>query len=109
MPEDPEIVDAYVHELLYTSRLIHGRHPDTREPFANVGEDLETTIGKTDVSFALSHVAHCYHFAAGVKPVYKVRELHPVVKEFKKFIETEGVVYAAFNKMFKQAPKPKND
>ncbi|KAI5998587.1 Phophatidylserine decarboxylase-domain-containing protein [Pisolithus albus] len=106
LPEDPAIVDAYVHELLHTSRLIHGRDPDTRERFANVGEDLETAFGKINVSFDLSRVAHCYRFAAGEKQAPVVIELHPVVKEFKEFIEAEGVVYAAFNKMFEQAPKP---
>ncbi|KAI5990211.1 hypothetical protein EDD15DRAFT_2370112 [Pisolithus albus] len=85
-PEDPAVDDAYVHDLLCTGRLIHGRHPDTSEPFAIVGEDLR---------LRLSNLV--------------VRALHPVVKEFKEFIETEGAVHAAFNKMFQRTPKPNND
>ncbi|KAI5998583.1 Phophatidylserine decarboxylase-domain-containing protein [Pisolithus albus] len=85
-PEDPAVDDAYVHDLLCTSRLIHGHHPDTSEPFANVGEDLRLRLSNSIV-----------------------RALHPVVKEFKESIETEGAVYAAFNKMFQRAPKPNND
>lgn len=69
---------------------------------------MEAAIGKTNADFKLSHVAHCYHFAPDGKPIYRVRALRPVVKEFKKSIESEGAVYAAFEKMFEQAPKPQN-
>lgn len=108
LPEDPAVVDAYVHDLLYTSRLIHGIHPDTCEPFAEPGENLVEAIGKIDVDFELSHVEHCFHFAPSEEPVFRVYALNPIVAEFKTFIETEGVVYAAFNKMFREAPPPQD-
>ncbi|KAI6094523.1 phosphatidylserine decarboxylase-domain-containing protein [Pisolithus sp. B1] len=106
LPEDPAVVDAYVHDLLYTSRLVHGIHPDTCEQFAEVGQNLEEAVGQIDVDFDLSRIQHCYHFALDEQPIIRVLALHPIVEEFKRFIETEGVVYAAFNKMFTEAPPP---
>ncbi|KAI6028951.1 Phophatidylserine decarboxylase-domain-containing protein [Pisolithus marmoratus] len=109
LPKDPAVVDAYVSNLLEHSRVIHGRDPNTRARFAAVGVNLETAIGNTGLKFNLSCLRQHYSFAVGETPVYTVRTLDPVVQEFQDYIESEGVVYAAFNEMFEQAPEPTND
>ncbi|KIO14506.1 hypothetical protein M404DRAFT_928233 [Pisolithus tinctorius Marx 270] len=66
-------------------------------------------VGRINVGFELSRVRHCYYFDVGEEEVYRVRTLHPIVQEFKDFIEKDGAAYAAFNKMFEQAGPPQND
>ncbi|KAI6155723.1 phosphatidylserine decarboxylase-domain-containing protein [Pisolithus tinctorius] len=107
-PKDPAVIDAFVGDLLERSRFIHGRHPKTRAHFAAAGENLETTMNKANVKFDLCRLRAHYRFAPGQAQVYIVRALHPIVQEFKDYIEKEGVVYAAFNQMFEQALLPQS-
>ncbi|KAI6034805.1 phosphatidylserine decarboxylase-domain-containing protein [Pisolithus marmoratus] len=92
LPQDPAAVEAFVSDLLLRSRVIHGRHPKTRARFAEVGENLETAISRTGIELDLSCLRQHYR-------------LTPDQITF----EREGVVYAAFNEMFEQAPPPQNE
>ncbi|KAI5989662.1 Phophatidylserine decarboxylase-domain-containing protein [Pisolithus orientalis] len=108
LPKDPAVVEAFVSNLLVHSRVIHGRHPKTCVRFAEVGENLETAISRTDIQFDLNRLRCHYRITVGQEQVYTVRALHPIVQEFQDFIESEVVVYTAFNEMFEQAPPPQN-
>ncbi|KAI6100721.1 phosphatidylserine decarboxylase-domain-containing protein [Pisolithus croceorrhizus] len=108
LPEDPAVVDAFVHDLLYQSRYIHGRHPDSCERFADVGDDLEEKASLINIPLDLSRMRHCYRFGSGEEEVYRVRALHELTDKFKKLTEGDGALYATFNKMFREAPAPKN-
>ncbi|KAI6165563.1 Phophatidylserine decarboxylase-domain-containing protein [Pisolithus thermaeus] len=109
LPQDPAAIEAFVSNLLEHSRIIHGRHPRTRERVAQVGENLETVTSRAGIRFDLGRLRHHYRITIGQAQVYTVRALHPIVQEFQDFIEREGVVYAAFNEMFEQAPPPQNE
>ncbi|KAI6034808.1 Phophatidylserine decarboxylase-domain-containing protein [Pisolithus marmoratus] len=109
LPEDPTIVEAFVSDLLVRSRVIHGRNPKTRVRFAEVGENLETAISRAGIELDLSCLRQHYRITVGQATVYTVRALDPIVQEFQDYIEREGVVYAAFNAMFEQAPPPQNE
>ncbi|KAI6102172.1 Phophatidylserine decarboxylase-domain-containing protein [Pisolithus sp. B1] len=109
LPQDPAIIEAFVSNLLVHSRIIHGRNPRTRERIANVGENLETVTSRAGIKFDLGCLRHHYRITIGQEQVYTVRALDPIVQEFQDYIEREGVVYAAFNEMFEQAPPPQNE
>ncbi|KAI6102106.1 Phophatidylserine decarboxylase-domain-containing protein [Pisolithus sp. B1] len=109
LPQDPAAVETFVSNLLVRSRIIHGRHPRTRARFAGVGENLETATSGTGIELDLGCLRQHYPFAIGQEQDYTVRALHPIVQEFQDYIEREGVVYAAFNEMFEQAPPPQNE
>ncbi|KAI5989205.1 phosphatidylserine decarboxylase family protein [Pisolithus orientalis] len=66
-------------------------------------------MGKAKIRFNLRRLRAHYHFTPGQPQVYTARALNPIVQEFKEYIEREGVVYAAFNQMFEQAPSPQNE
>ncbi|KAI6112750.1 phosphatidylserine decarboxylase-domain-containing protein [Pisolithus sp. B1] len=103
LPEDPAVVDRYVHELLYVSRLQHGRHPESCAKFADSGEDLEQVIGRINVPLDLNRMRH---FDPNDEEICKVRPLAAPTDGFKKLIESDGALYAAFNKMFREARPP---
>ncbi|KAI6034813.1 phosphatidylserine decarboxylase-domain-containing protein [Pisolithus marmoratus] len=109
LPADPTIIEAFVSDLLPRSRVIHGRHPTTRVRFAEVGENLETAISRAGIGLDLSRLRQHYSITVDQEPVYTVRALDPIVQDFQDFIEREGVIYAAFNEMFEQAPPPQNE
>ncbi|KAI6034810.1 phosphatidylserine decarboxylase-like protein [Pisolithus marmoratus] len=109
LPEDPTIIEAFVSDLLPRSRVIHGRHPKTRVRFAEVGENLETALSRAGIKLDLSRLRQHYRLTLDQVQVYTVRALDPIVQDFQDYIEREGVVYAAFNEMFEQAPPPQNE
>ncbi|KAI5989206.1 Phophatidylserine decarboxylase-domain-containing protein [Pisolithus orientalis] len=109
LPKDPAAVETFVSDLLVRSRVIHGRHPKTRTRFAKAGESLKTAISRIDIKLDLNCLRSHYRVIADQVQVYTVRALHPIVQEFQDYIEREGVVYAAFNEMFEQAPPPQNE
>ncbi|KAI6138399.1 Phophatidylserine decarboxylase-domain-containing protein [Pisolithus tinctorius] len=108
LPKDPAAVETFVSDLLVCSRIIHGHDPKTRVHVAKVGESLETAISRTGITFDLSRLRCHYRFTVSQEQAYTVCGLHPIVQEFQDYIEREGVVYAAFNEMFEQAPPPQN-
>lgn len=67
--------DGYVHDLLYTSRSLIGRH--------------------------LTHVRHCHHFALMGANIYPVLYAAIVVKRCKTFIESDSALRTTFHKMFR--------
>ncbi|KAI5990213.1 Phophatidylserine decarboxylase-domain-containing protein [Pisolithus albus] len=109
LPQDPAAVETFVSDLLVRSRIIHGRHPRTRARFAEVGENLETATSRAGIQFDVGRLRRHYRITIGQAEVYTVRALDPIVQEFQDYIEREGVVYAAFNEMFEQAPPPQNE
>ncbi|KAI6000285.1 phosphatidylserine decarboxylase-domain-containing protein [Pisolithus orientalis] len=82
------------------SHIIQGCDPKTHMHIVKVGESLEMAISRTGIMFNLSQLQCHYHFTVGQQQVYTA--------EFQDYIEREGVVYAAFNKMFEKAPPPQN-
>ncbi|KAI6025282.1 phosphatidylserine decarboxylase-domain-containing protein [Pisolithus microcarpus] len=109
LPQDPAAIETFVSNLLVRSRIIHGRHPRTRARFAEVGENLETATSRVGLEFDVGCLRQHYRITIGQAQVYTVRTLDPIVQEFQDYIEREGVVYAAFNEMFEQAPPPQNE
>lgn len=109
LPQDPAAIETFVSSLLVRSRIIHGRHPRTRARFAEVGENLETATSRVGLEFDVGCLRQHYRITIGQAQVYTVRTLDPIVQEFQDYIEREGVVYAAFNEMFEQAPPPQNE
>ena len=106
---DTEVVEAFVHAFLLASRVLHARHPDTLK-HTQPGEKLD--IGQDDVGFKLL----CSYFPeyrnilkAGKPKCISSKPMDPVVEEFKKFIESDGEIFAGFNTIFDQAPKPKEE
>ena len=103
---DTEVVEAFVHDFLFASRVLHGRHPDTLEK-TRPGQGLE--VANDIVGFGLL-CSYCPDtFRAGEPRCIKSKTLNGVVEEFKEFIENDGEIFAGFNTMFDQAPKPKDD
>lgn len=105
---DTEVVEDFVHDFLLASRLLHGRHPDTLE-LMQPGVELPEIAIKNSVGFSLL----CNYFppyrvilSAGEPQSVTCKPLDPLVEEFKLFIENNGEVFAGFNEMFDQAPKP---
>ncbi|KAI5989193.1 Phophatidylserine decarboxylase-domain-containing protein [Pisolithus orientalis] len=94
LPKDPAAVETFVSDLLVRSRVIHGRNPKTR--------NLETAISKTNIELDVRRLRCHYRITVG-------RGASLYLQEFQDYIEKEGVVYAAFNEMFEQAPPPQNE
>ena len=108
---DTEVVEAFVHDFLLASRVLHGRHPDTLE-VTQPGVRLSVSEGRDALGFSLlCNYLPAYRaiLNAGEPQGIPSRSLDPVVEEFKDFIERDGEIFAGFNTMFDQAPKPQED
>lgn len=56
LPEDPAIVAEFVSDLVQVSRVLHGLHPVTREPFAKPGDKLDEVLRRSKIDFDIKHL-----------------------------------------------------
>lgn len=57
LPEDPSIVAEFVSDLVQVSRVLHGLHPVTREPFARPGDKLdEEVLRRAQIDFDIKRL-----------------------------------------------------
>ena len=108
---DTEVVEAFVHDFLFASRALHGRYPDAPEETVRPGQGID--VANDSVGFSLL-CSYCPAIRKNFLEEGELKDipptpLDPVVKEFKEFIEKDGEIFAGFNTMFDQAPKPAKD
>ncbi|KAL4062121.1 Phophatidylserine decarboxylase-domain-containing protein [Scleroderma yunnanense] len=100
-----EITQEWVHNLLKYSRLLHGRHPDTREVLGEVGQYLSLDRFP-DIDFDTCELDQYLKLdrSKGVPII----SLAPVVQELQDFIEGTPGLFIYFHQMFDQVVRPKN-
>ena len=100
-----EIVEEWVDNLLKYSRLLHGRHPDTREVLGEPGQHLSLDRFP-DIDFDAFELDQ-YLKPDGSNGV-PIITLAPVVQELKEFIDTDPLVFMYFHRMLDQVTRPKD-